>query len=104
MNNFDIERYITIDVETKNKTLKTILQLIRAYTIPNILDLHDFIEEHGESYGIDMNLYLTTVENKSSILRLYFDGAYQKNKTRKERKRGKIDGRRKVQNGCLCKP
>ncbi|MEE5460552.1 Rep family protein, partial [Streptococcus pneumoniae] len=50
LNNFDIERYITIDVETKNKTLKTILQLIRAYTIPNILDLHDFIEEHGESY------------------------------------------------------
>ena len=80
LNNFDIERYITIDVETKNKTLKTILQLIRAYTIPNILDLHDFIEEHGESYGIDMNLYLTTIENKSSILRLYFDGAYQRMK------------------------
>lgn len=78
LNNFDIERYNTIDVETKNKTLKTILQLIRAYTIPNVLDLHDFIEEHGESYGINMNLYLTTIENKSSILRLYFDGAYQR--------------------------
>ncbi|HEU3383198.1 replication protein [Streptococcus pneumoniae] len=94
LNNFDIERYITIDVETKNKTLKTILQLIRAYTIPNILDLHDFIEEHGESYGIDMNLYLTTVENKSSILRLYFDGAYQRMKRGQKEKRGEIDGRK----------
>lgn len=80
MNNFDIDRYITIDVETKNQTLKTLLQIIRAYSIPNILDLHDFIEKNGEGYGIDMNLFLTTIESKSSILRLYFDGAYQRSK------------------------
>ena len=27
-----------------------------------------------------MNLFLTTIESKSSILRLYFDGAYQRSK------------------------
>lgn len=80
ISNFDIERYITIDVETKNQVLKTLLQIIRAYSIPNVLDLHDFIDENGASYGIDMNLFLTTIESKSSILRLYFDGAYQRNK------------------------
>lgn len=80
INNFDIERYITIDVETKNEVLKVLLQIIRAYSIPNILDLHDFVEENGVSYGIDMNLFLTTIESKSSILRLYFDGAYQRSK------------------------
>ena len=37
-----------------------------------------------ESYGIDINLFLTTIENKSNILRLYFDGAYQRSK------RGKV--------------
>ncbi|CKI08296.1 putative plasmid replication protein [Streptococcus pneumoniae] len=80
INNFDIERYITIDVETKNEVLKTLLQIIRAYSIPNVLDLHDFIEENGATYGIDMNLFLSTIESKSSILRLYFDGAYQRGK------------------------
>ncbi|HDJ6757447.1 TPA: replication protein [Staphylococcus aureus] len=80
INNFDIDRYITIDVETKNQTLKILLQIIRAYSIPNVLDLHDFIEKNGEGYGIDMNLFLTTIESKSSILRLYFDGAYQRSK------------------------
>ncbi|WP_172926232.1 Rep family protein, partial [Streptococcus sp. 3613] len=62
INNFDIERYITIDVETKNEVLKTLLQIIRAYSIPNVLDLHDFIEENGAVYGIDMNLFLSTIE------------------------------------------
>ncbi len=84
INNFDIERYVTIDVETKNQVLKTLLTLIRQYSIPNILDLHDFVEENGEVYGIDINLFLTTIENKSSILRLYFDGAYQRSKRGKE--------------------
>ena len=78
INNFDIDRYVVVDVETKNQILKILLQIIRAYSIPNVLDLHDFIEENGSSYGIDMNLFLTTIESKSSILRLYFDGAYQR--------------------------
>ena len=90
INNFDIERYITIDVETKNQVLKSLLQIIRAYSIPNVLDLHDFIEENGEDYGIDMNLFLSTIESKSSILRLYFDGAYQRSK-RGEMKKDRED-------------
>ena len=68
ISNFDIDRYVVIDVETKNQVLKTLLQIIRAYSIPNVLDLHEFIEENGDSYGIDMNLFLTTIESKSSIL------------------------------------
>lgn len=90
ISNFDIERYITIDVETKNQILKSLLQIIRAYSIPNILDLHDFVEENGMDYGIDMNLFLSTIESKSSILRLYFDGAYQRSK-RGEMKKDRED-------------
>ncbi|WP_277295068.1 Rep family protein [Streptococcus hyointestinalis] len=89
ISNFDIDRYIVVDVETKNQVLKSLLQIIRAYSIPNVLDLHDFIEENGEDYGIDMNLFLSTIESKSSILRLYFDGAYQRSKrgeVKKDRK------------------
>lgn len=91
ISNFDIERYITIDVETKNQTLKSLLQIIRAYSIPNILDLHEFIEENGASYGIDMNLFLSTIESKSSILRLYFDGAYQRSKRGEKSEGGKSE-------------
>lgn len=90
ISNFDIARYIVVDVETKNQVLKNLLQIIRAYSIPNVLDLHDFIEENGEDYGIDMNLFLSTIESKSSILRLYFDGAYQRSK-RGETKKGGED-------------
>ncbi len=61
--------------------------------IPNILDLHDFVEENGEAYGIDLNLFLSTIENKSSLLRLYFDGAYQ----RSQREIAKDKARREVE-------
>lgn len=87
INNFDIERYITIDIETKNAVLNTLLLLIKEKGIPNILDLHDFIEREGKKYGIDMNLYFSTIESKSSILRLYFDGAYQRMKREEELRR-----------------
>ena len=71
--------------------MKILLQIIRVYSIPNILDLHDFIEENGVNYGIDVNLFLTTIESKSSILRLYFDGAYQRRKREMKNKKNKID-------------
>lgn len=80
LNNFDIERYITVDTETKNQTLKILLEIIRVHGISNVLDLHDFIANNGSEYGIDIALFLTTIESKSGILRLYLDGAYQRNK------------------------
>lgn len=78
INNFDIERYITVDVETKNMTLRILINLIRRHGIPNVIDLQDFIEENGMDYGIDENLFFAAIENKTSILKLYFDAAYQK--------------------------
>lgn len=78
INNFDIERYITVDVETKNMTLRILINLIRRHGIPNVIDLQDFIEANGMDYGIDENLFFAAIENKTSILKLYFDAAYQK--------------------------
>ena len=80
ISNFDIDRYITVDIETKNQTLKILLEIIRVHGISNVLDLHDFIANNGSEYGIDIALFLTTIESKSGILRLYLDGAYQRNK------------------------
>ena len=78
INNFDIERYITVDVETKNMTLRILINLIRRHGIPNVIDLQDFIEANGMDYGIDEYLFFAAIENKTSILKLYFDAAYQK--------------------------
>ena len=78
INNFDIERYITVDVETKNMTLRILINLIRRHGIPNVIDLQDFIEANGMDCGIDENLFFAAIENKTSILKLYFDAAYQK--------------------------
>lgn len=78
INNFDIERYITVDVETKNMTLRILIKLIKHHRIPNVIELQDFIEANGMDYGIDENLFFAAIENKTSILKLYFDAAYQK--------------------------
>lgn len=84
INNFDIERYITIDIETKEKVFRTIIKLVKYNKISNIVELDDFIEEHGLDYGIDENLYFTSIQNKASLLRLYFDGNYHKYRYRNE--------------------
>lgn len=84
INNFDIERYITIDIETKEKVFRTIIKLVRHHGIANIIELDEFIEQNGLDYGIDENLYFTSIQNKASLLRLYFDGNYQRHRHKNE--------------------
>lgn len=94
INNFDIERYITVDIETKEKAFRTIIKLIRQNGIANIIELEEFIEDKGLDYGIDENLYFTSIQNKASLLRLYFDGVYQgrfKGRRRLKCRRKKVD-------------
>ena len=84
INNFDIERYITIDIETKEKVFRTIIKLVRHHGIANIIELDEFIEQNGLDYGINENLYFTSIQNKASLLRLYFDGNYQRHRHKNE--------------------
>ena len=84
INNFDIERYITIDIETKEKVFRTIIKLVRYHGIANIIELDEFIEQNGLDYGIDENLYFTSIQNKASLLRLYFDGNFQRHRFKNE--------------------
>ncbi len=43
----------------------------------------DFIEEHGLE-TILMKIYTTSIQNKASLLRLYFDGNYHKYRYRND--------------------
>lgn len=80
INNFDIDRYVTLDVEEKAELFNVVVSLIRAYTIQNIFDLYDFIDENGENYGLTINLVNEVIAGKTGFMKLLFDGAYQRSK------------------------
>lgn len=80
INNFDIDRYVTLDVEEKAELFNVVVSLIRAYTLQNIFDLYDFIDESGEAYGLTINLVNEVISGKTGFMKLLFDGAYQRNK------------------------
>lgn len=81
LNNFDVDRYTTLDVEDKREIFNLILSLIRAYGIANMFDLFDFVEQKGDEYGLpSMNVVNDIIQGKSGVLKLYFDGAFQRSK------------------------
>lgn len=80
INNFDIDRYVTLDVEEKAELFNVVVSLIRAYTLQNIFDLYDFIDENGEAYGLTINLVNEVIAGKTGFIKLLFDGAYQRSK------------------------
>lgn len=67
-------------IENEKQSLKIILEIIREYQICNILDLYDFVDEHGEDYGLDMNTVNEVIQGKTGFMKLLFDGAYQRRK------------------------
>ncbi|MGV3355206.1 replication protein, partial [Streptococcus orisratti] len=75
INNFDIDRYVTLDVEEKAELFNVVVSLIRAYTLQNIFDLYDFIDENGEAYGLTINLVNEVISGKTGFMKLLFDGA-----------------------------
>ncbi len=80
INNFDIDRYDTLDVADKKAYLNTVLNLVKSNGIQNMIDLEFFIDEHGSEHGLTNSILRDVVDGKSGILRLYFDGNYQRSK------------------------
>ncbi|NHZ69593.1 replication protein RepB [Streptococcus agalactiae] len=80
INNFDIDRYVTLDVEEKTELFNVVVSLIRAYTLKNIFASYDFIDENGETYGLTINLVNEVIAGKTGFMKLLFDGAYQRSK------------------------
>lgn len=80
LNNFDIDRYITIDAEEKDEILNEILDIISDNGLQNILDLRDFVLNFGDEYNLNMKKVNQVIRAYSGIARMYFDGAYQRRK------------------------
>lgn len=80
ISNFDLDRYITLDVEQKKDIFNIITLAIRKKFICNVIDLNDFVELEGEAYGLKWSDVQEVLKTHAGILRLYFDGAYAKSK------------------------
>lgn len=81
INNFDIDRYISLDTEDKDEMLNTVCDLIDDYALANIRELRRFINAHGSKYGLpSMHVVNKVLRSHTGLIRLYFDGVYQERK------------------------
>ena len=86
LNNFDIDRYITLDVEDKDDMLNDVCDLIDDHNIANMRELRRFIRLHGVEYNLpSMKIVNSVLRAHTGLIRLYFDAVYQ------ERKYGRQD-------------
>ncbi|HIA7028159.1 TPA: replication protein [Staphylococcus aureus] len=86
LNNFDIDRYITLDVEDKDDMLNDVCDLIDEHGLANIRELRRFIRVHGAKHNLpSMKIINSVLRSHTGLIRLYFDAVYQ------ERKYGRSD-------------
>lgn len=86
INNFDIDRYITLDAEDKDDMLNNVCDLIDEHGLANIRELRRFMKAHGSVYGLpSMKVVNSVLRSHTGLIRLYFDAVYQ------ERRYGRSD-------------
>ncbi|UOC10277.1 replication protein [Lactiplantibacillus plantarum] len=86
INNFDIDRYISLDVEDKDDMLNDVCDLIDDHNLANMRELRRFLKAHGSEYGMpSIKIVNSVLRAHTGLIRLYFDAVYQ------ERKYGRDD-------------
>lgn len=81
LNNFDIDRYITLDVEDKDDMLNDVCDLIDEHGLANIRELRRFIKVHGSKHNLpSMKIINSVLRSHTGLIRLYFDAVYQERK------------------------
>lgn len=86
LNNFDIDRYITLDVEDKDDMLNDVCDMIDEHDLANMRELRRFVRVHGAKHNLpSMKIINSVLRSHTGLIRLYFDAVYQ------ERKYGRSD-------------
>jgi len=81
INNFDIDRYISLGVEEKDDMLNDICDIIDDYDLANMRELRRFIKEYGSQYNLpSMKIINSVLRSHTGLIRLYFDAVYQERK------------------------
>lgn len=78
INNFDIDRYITLDAEDKDDMLNDVCDMIDDYDLANMRELRRFVMEHGGKHNLpSMKIINSVLRSNTGLIRLYFDAVYQ---------------------------
>lgn len=77
IHDFDIARYVTVSADERKQNMHILIGLIRNHGLCNVIDLLDYVEANPDC-GIDLDATIDATENRSNMLRLYFDGQYQR--------------------------
>lgn len=77
INNFDVDRYTVIDAAEKKEILSKLTNLICDQLIENIIDLNLYLREHHADLGVDMRTAENVINEHTSAIRMYLDGAWQ---------------------------
>lgn len=81
LNNFDIDRYITLDVKDKDDMLNDVCDLIDDHSLANMRELRRFLKAHGSEYGMpSIKVVNSVLRAHTGLIRLYFDAVYQERK------------------------
>ena len=81
LNNFDIDRYVVLDVEDKDEMLNDVCDMIDDHGLANIRELRRFVKEHGDEYNLpSMKIINSVLRSHTGLIRLYFDAVYQERK------------------------
>lgn len=81
-NNFDISRYVVLDVHEKEELLQELIELIYNNGLTNVFQLIGYLNElraQGKPAPPERDV-LDVVRSNTGMLRLFFDGAYQEEK------------------------
>lgn len=80
LNNFDIDRYITLAAEEKDDIFNSLIQIIFDNGLANINELRRFVVQRGAEHGITLSNMDKVLRDHTGLIRLYFDASYQERK------------------------
>lgn len=81
LNDFDIDRYVTMDESQKKELFNDLVGVIYENKLENYFDLVDYVLSNGEEIGISsLGVLNDVISARTGLLRLALDGAYQRRK------------------------
>lgn len=78
INDFDIDRYVTLDESQKKELRNQLFDLINRCGIVNLKELDAFLDWRGQDYGITSRRdVIDVITSNGNLFRMLFDANYQ---------------------------
>lgn len=92
INDFDIDRYVTLDESQKKQLRNDLLDIVDTFEIVNLRELRAFLKWRGDEFGITSdNDVVDVVSASGNLFKMAFDGNYQNGFRPKYSKRIDLD-------------